>query len=122
MIGMVIYRGGPPAITSPDILQQIYGCYYLDGRQDLVLSSDVIAHIPGFSFGYEVFSSKEAFRILPARQLVVASGPDGLRDVHIADGLPLYLPMRLGPNPTININTLDPSIHVDLQKAPCHAS
>jgi hypothetical protein len=115
---LVMYRGDPP-VTSPEILRQVHGCYYLEGRLALVLSADGMAHVSGPPVRYEVHSSKGQFRILPARRLVMARGPDGLRGVHIANALPLFLPVRLGPYPAIDIDTFD-SNGASLQKAPCH--
>lgn len=115
---LVMYRGDPP-VTSPEILRQVHGCYYLEGRLALVLSSDGMAHVSGPPVRYEVRSSKQGVGILPARRLVMAPGPDGLRGVHIADGLPLFLPVRLGTNSAIDIDTFD-SNGASLQKALCH--
>jgi hypothetical protein len=117
MMLFIAYRGDPPVI-SPEILRQVPGCYYLEGRLALVLSADGMAHFSGPPVRYEIHSFNTGIRIRPARRLVIAPGPDGLRGVHITDGLPLFLPLRLGTNAAIDIDTFD-SNGVILRMASC---
>jgi hypothetical protein len=118
-IAVLVFRGGAPDVTSPEIVRQIYGCYYLDGRLVLKLSSDGMAHISGSTIRFSVVSLKSDLNIRAEGRLVVTSGPGGVRRVQVTDGLPLYLPVRLGPNPMINITALNGSGNSDLEKGPC---
>jgi hypothetical protein len=119
---VLVYRGEAPDITSPEILRQVYGCYYLDGRLALVLSPNGMAHVSGSTIKFSVVSLKDDLNIKPERKLVATLEHDRIRRVHVADGSPLYLTLRLAANPIINIRMLNSSSFASLQKGSCHGN
>ena len=84
-------------VTSPDILQEIYGCYYVNNVMVIKLNSNGSVAGNGWFMRYKIVSFKGELKFFPERGLLVTSEAGGRVSVVESGGAGLYYEVRRGP-------------------------